>query len=70
MKPNEFIQYGLGCLETLAGTGDTCAKETRERIRIMVCSFVHHVNNGCTKTCILLHMKVIVYIVLLNQLSW
>ncbi|CAK8534423.1 unnamed protein product [Lathyrus sativus] len=36
VKPNEFIQYGLSCLETLASSGDTCAKETRERIRIMV----------------------------------
>jgi len=38
VKPREFLKYGLGCLETLAASGDTCAKETRERIRIMVCS--------------------------------
>lgn len=38
VKPHEFLQYGLGCLEMLAGLGDSCAKETRERIRIMVCS--------------------------------
>lgn len=38
VKPREFLQYGLGCLEALAASGDTCAKETRERIRIMVCS--------------------------------
>nr|XP_027186921.1 diacylglycerol kinase 7-like [Cicer arietinum] len=36
VNPNEFFQYGLGCLEKLAGHGDTCAKETRERLRIMV----------------------------------
>ncbi|CAJ2637444.1 diacylglycerol kinase 7-like [Trifolium pratense] len=36
VKPPEFIKYGLGCLETLTAFGDICAKETRERIRIMV----------------------------------
>lgn len=38
VKPHEFLQYGLGCLEMLTGLGDSCAKETRKRIRIMVCS--------------------------------
>ena len=38
VKPHEFLRYGLGCLEMLASLGDYCAKETRERIRIMVCS--------------------------------
>ncbi|RDY03428.1 Diacylglycerol kinase 7, partial [Mucuna pruriens] len=36
VKPHEFIRYGLGCLEMLADLGDYCAKETRERMRIMV----------------------------------
>ncbi|CAJ1944957.1 unnamed protein product, partial [Sphenostylis stenocarpa] len=36
VKPHEFVRYGLGCLEMLAGLGDSCAKETRERIRVMV----------------------------------
>ncbi|KAK7327712.1 hypothetical protein VNO77_21800 [Canavalia gladiata] len=36
VKPHEFIQYGLGCLEALADLGDSCASETRESIRIMV----------------------------------
>ncbi|KAK1429916.1 hypothetical protein QVD17_12252 [Tagetes erecta] len=36
VKPNEFVEYGLGCLEKLAGNGDNCAKETRERLRIVV----------------------------------
>ena len=36
MKPHEFIQYGLGCLEKLAELGDSCAKETREKLRIVV----------------------------------
>ena len=36
VKPHEFLKYGLGCLESLANFGDTCAKETRERLRIMV----------------------------------
>ncbi|RZC08742.1 Diacylglycerol kinase 3 [Glycine soja] len=36
VKPHEFLRYGLGCLEMLASLGDYCAKETRERIRIMV----------------------------------
>ena len=38
VKPHEFVRYGLSCLEMLAGLGDSCAKETRERIRVMVCS--------------------------------
>uniref|UniRef100_A0A0R0K8B2 DAGKc domain-containing protein n=1 Tax=Glycine max TaxID=3847 RepID=A0A0R0K8B2_SOYBN len=39
VKPHEFLQYGLGCLEMLTGLGDSCAKETRKRIRIMGGSF-------------------------------
>lgn len=38
VKPNEFVQFGLGCLETLAGVGDLCAKEIREKLRVMVCA--------------------------------
>lgn len=37
VKPHEFIQYGLGCLEKLAEQGDQCAKEVREKMRIVVC---------------------------------
>lgn len=37
VKPHEFIEYGLGCLEKLAEQGDQCAKEAREKMRIMVC---------------------------------
>ncbi|XP_057416839.1 diacylglycerol kinase 7-like [Lotus japonicus] len=36
VKPHEFVKYGLGCLEMLAGLGDSCAKETRQRVRVMV----------------------------------
>ncbi|XP_020993693.2 diacylglycerol kinase 4 [Arachis duranensis] len=36
VKPDEFIRYGLKCLEMLADKGDTCAREIRERIRIVV----------------------------------
>ncbi|GKV18197.1 hypothetical protein SLEP1_g28614 [Rubroshorea leprosula] len=36
VKPNEFVLYGLGCLEKLATSGDHCAKETREKIRVVV----------------------------------
>ncbi|KAE9601684.1 putative diacylglycerol kinase (ATP) [Lupinus albus] len=36
VKPHEFVRYGLGCLEMLAGLGDSCAKETREKLRVMV----------------------------------
>lgn len=36
MKPHEFVNYGLGCLEKLAELGDSCAKETREKLRVVV----------------------------------
>lgn len=36
VKPHEFVQYGLGCLEVLAGLGNSCAKECREKMRVMV----------------------------------
>ncbi|GAB2291500.1 Diacylglycerol kinase 4 [Dionaea muscipula] len=36
VKPDEFVQYGLGSLEQLASNGDYCAKETREKIRVVV----------------------------------
>ncbi|KAH7545241.1 hypothetical protein FEM48_Zijuj01G0072700 [Ziziphus jujuba var. spinosa] len=36
VKPHEFVRYGLGCLEILAGHGNSCAKECREKMRVMV----------------------------------
>ncbi|KAL6012330.1 hypothetical protein ACLOJK_002815 [Asimina triloba] len=36
VNPSDFVQYGLACLERLACQGDTCAKESREKMRIMV----------------------------------
>ncbi|XP_011018132.1 PREDICTED: diacylglycerol kinase 3-like isoform X2 [Populus euphratica] len=36
VRPNEFVAYGLGCLEKLAGLGDFCAKDTRDKLRILV----------------------------------
>ena len=37
VRPHEFVDYGLGCLEKLAGLGDFCAKDTRDKLRILVC---------------------------------
>lgn len=37
MNPREFVDYGLVCLEKLADLGDYCAKDTRDKLRIMVC---------------------------------
>lgn len=36
VKPHEFVRYGLRCLELLAEIGDACAKEIRQKIRVMV----------------------------------
>ncbi|KAG8372433.1 hypothetical protein BUALT_Bualt12G0065600 [Buddleja alternifolia] len=36
VKPHEFVEYGLRCLESFASLGDNCAKETREKLRIVV----------------------------------
>ncbi|KAM7472841.1 hypothetical protein LguiA_011024 [Lonicera macranthoides] len=36
VRPHEFVQYGLSCLEKFAGLGDRCAKETREKLRVVV----------------------------------
>ncbi|KAF8033845.1 hypothetical protein BT93_C0188 [Corymbia citriodora subsp. variegata] len=36
VKPHEFVSYGLGCLEKLASLGDQCAKEIREKLRVVV----------------------------------
>ncbi|KAG5225831.1 diacylglycerol kinase family protein [Salix suchowensis] len=36
VRPHEFVDYGLGCLEKLAGLGDFCAKDTRDKLRILV----------------------------------
>ncbi|GAA0164747.1 kinase [Lithospermum erythrorhizon] len=36
VKPHEFVQYGLACLEKFAALGDNCAKETREKLRVVV----------------------------------
>lgn len=39
VKPHEFVQYGLTCLDNFANSGDSCAKETREKLRVVVCFF-------------------------------
>ncbi|KAK8968062.1 Diacylglycerol kinase 7 [Platanthera guangdongensis] len=36
VKPSDFVQYGLLCLEELAESGDVIAKVTRERLRVLV----------------------------------
>ncbi|CAN1165596.1 Diacylglycerol kinase 7 [Linum perenne] len=36
VKPHEFVGHGLVCLEKMAILGDLCAKECREKMRIMV----------------------------------
>ncbi|XVE98704.1 hypothetical protein REPUB_Repub03eG0130800 [Reevesia pubescens] len=36
VKPHEFVRYGLACLEKWADNGDTCAKEIRQNIRVVV----------------------------------
>ncbi|CAN1329630.1 Diacylglycerol kinase 7 [Linum perenne] len=36
VKPHEFVRYGLMCIEKMAILGDLCAKECREKMRIMV----------------------------------
>ncbi|GFP89722.1 diacylglycerol kinase 4 [Phtheirospermum japonicum] len=36
VKPHEFVQYGLSCLEKFASLGDNCAKESRLKLRIVV----------------------------------
>lgn len=36
VKPSDFVQYGLACLEHMADLGDQCAKETRDKLRVMV----------------------------------
>ncbi|KAK3435507.1 hypothetical protein EUGRSUZ_C00196 [Eucalyptus grandis] len=36
VKPHEFVSYGLGCLDKLASLGDQCAKEIREKLRVVV----------------------------------
>lgn len=37
IKPPDFVSYGLACLEQMAAQGDACAKDTREKLRIVVC---------------------------------
>ncbi|PKU70328.1 diacylglycerol kinase 7 isoform X2 [Dendrobium catenatum] len=36
VKPSDFVQYALLCLEKLAESGDVIAKVTRERLRVVV----------------------------------
>ncbi|EPS66601.1 hypothetical protein M569_08172, partial [Genlisea aurea] len=36
VKPHSFVEHGLACLEHFASLGDKCAKEIREKLRIVV----------------------------------
>ncbi|XP_039027436.1 diacylglycerol kinase 4-like [Hibiscus syriacus] len=36
IAPNDFVRYGLGCLEKHANNEDVCAKQIREKIRVVV----------------------------------
>ncbi|KAG5563758.1 hypothetical protein RHGRI_000080 [Rhododendron griersonianum] len=39
VRPRVFVQYGFGCLENIAEPGDSCTKETHEKLRVVGCSF-------------------------------
>ncbi|XP_044962399.1 diacylglycerol kinase 4-like isoform X2 [Hordeum vulgare subsp. vulgare] len=39
VKPSEFVEYGLGCLEQLANSGDHSARSVRNNLRVMGASF-------------------------------
>ncbi|PKU69105.1 Diacylglycerol kinase 7 [Dendrobium catenatum] len=49
MKPSDFVQYGLACLEKLADLGHHCARSTRDNMRVMNCPSKHKQN---TKLCV------------------
>ncbi|XP_057767256.1 diacylglycerol kinase 4-like [Salvia miltiorrhiza] len=36
VKPHEFVQYGLSCLEKFSALGDHCAKHIRDNLRLVV----------------------------------
>lgn len=36
-KPSSILQYGIGCLDRMASSGDECAQLTRQNLRIIVC---------------------------------
>uniref|UniRef100_A0A453RW64 diacylglycerol kinase (ATP) n=1 Tax=Aegilops tauschii subsp. strangulata TaxID=200361 RepID=A0A453RW64_AEGTS len=36
VKPSAFVEYGLGCLEQLADSGDHSARSVRNNLRVMV----------------------------------
>ena len=38
VKPSEFVEYALGCLEQLADSGDHSARSVRQNLRVMVCT--------------------------------
>ncbi|XP_047073391.1 diacylglycerol kinase 4-like [Lolium rigidum] len=39
VKPSEFVEYALGCLEQLADSGDHSARSVRDNLRVMGASF-------------------------------
>lgn len=36
VKPSEFVEYGLACLEKYASIGDNCARVIRDKLRVVV----------------------------------
>ena len=38
VKPHEFVQYGLKCLEMLAGIGDSCVQ--RHSLKVKSCGML------------------------------
>jgi hypothetical protein len=36
VKPSDFVEYGLACLEQLANSGDHSARSVRDNLRVMV----------------------------------
>lgn len=60
MKPHEFVQYGLSCLEKFASFGDSCAKETREKLRIVVKSVFSFFGYMLFYRLLLIHTKILV----------
>ena len=72
IPPKDFLLYGLGTLEKLAENGDECARQTRNRLRIIVSS-IHLSEELCNTSEFFFLSKcldVIIIIIILPNVPW
>ena len=60
-SPSAVLQYGLGCLDKMAKSGDECARKTLEKLRILVRLITTHTRDFLRKKFFIVESALIIF---------